>query len=106
MTFHLLELLSTLVLRPNVQTVVLQGLVPLITTVSSYLLIQSDQERQYVADQTYFIADNSQDLLRRESIRSQCLVLIFTLIEVFGDTATQAVLLVVQNIFASTSPEL
>jgi len=42
MTFHLLELLSTLVLRPNVQAVVMQGLVPLITTVSSYLLIQND----------------------------------------------------------------
>ena len=39
MTFHLLELLSTLVLRPNVQALVLQGLVPLITTVSSYLLL-------------------------------------------------------------------
>lgn len=39
MTFHLLELLSTLVLRPNVQQLVLQGLVPLLTSVSSYLLL-------------------------------------------------------------------
>ena len=39
MTFHLLELLSTLVLRPNVQALVKQGLVPLMTTVSHYLLI-------------------------------------------------------------------
>lgn len=39
MTFNLLELLATLVLRPNVQQVVLQGLVPMLTSVSSYLLI-------------------------------------------------------------------
>ena len=39
MTFHLLELLSTLVMRPNVQALVMQGLVPLLTTVISYLLI-------------------------------------------------------------------
>ena len=39
MTFHLLELLSTLVMRPNVQALVMQGLVPLLTSVSSYLLI-------------------------------------------------------------------
>ena len=45
MTFHLLELLSTLVLRPNVQQLVLQGLVPLMTTVCSYLLIEHNHER-------------------------------------------------------------
>ena len=39
MTFHLIELLSTLVMRPNVQALVMQGLVPLLTSVSSYLLI-------------------------------------------------------------------
>jgi hypothetical protein len=39
MAFHLLELLSTLVMRPNVQALVMQGLVPLLTSVSSYLLI-------------------------------------------------------------------
>ena len=45
MTFHLLELLSSLVLRLNVQALVQQGLVPLITSVSSYLLVQYNHER-------------------------------------------------------------
>lgn len=40
MTFSLLELLSTLVLRPNVQSLVMMGLLPLLTSVSSYLLLQ------------------------------------------------------------------
>jgi importin-9 len=64
MTFHLLELLSTLVLRPNVQQLVLQGLVPLLSSVSSYLLIQHEHEREYLGDPTYFVVDKSQDLLK------------------------------------------
>ena len=97
MTFHLLELLSSLVLRRNVQGLVEQGLVPLITTVSSYLLIQHDQERFYKGDPTFFTADENQEMHRVQSIRNQCLTLISSLIEVFGDMAVQATLLVVQN---------
>ena len=98
MTFHLLELLSTLVMRPNVQALVMQGLAPLLTSVSSYLLIQHDHERLYLTDPTYFIADKSQELLKVETIRSQCLVLISSLIEVFGDLATQGVLLIIEKL--------
>ena len=74
---------------------------PLVTTVSSYLLIQFNHELKHVGDPTFFIADKSQELLKVETIRSQCLVLISSLIEVFGDAAVQAILLVVQNIFSS-----
>lgn len=99
MTFALLELLSTLVLRPNVQSLVTQGLLPLLTSVSSYLLLQRRHERIYRGDPTFFIADNSQDLLKIETIRSQCLVLISSLIEVFGDVATQGVLIIIDKLF-------
>jgi hypothetical protein len=99
MTFHLLELLSTLVLRPNVQQLVLQGLVPLLSSVTSYLLIQHNHEREYLGDPTYFLTDKSQDLLKVETIRSQCLVLISSLIEVFGDTATKGVLIIIEKLF-------
>jgi len=75
--------------------------VPLITTVSSYLLVQSDQERQHKGDSTFFIADETQEMHRLQSIRNQCLTLISSLIEVFGDTAVQAVLLVVHNMFSN-----
>ena len=70
MTFHLLELLGALVQRPNVQGLVMQGLVPLITTVSSYLLVQYIHEKKHIGDPTYFIADKSQELLKVETIRS------------------------------------
>ena len=65
----------------------MEGLVPLITSVSSYLLIQHDHERRHHGDATFFISDKSQELLKVETIRSQCLVLISSLIEVFGDDA-------------------
>ena len=48
----------------------MQGLVPLITTVSSYLLVQYIHERKHIGDPTYFIADKSQELLKVETIRS------------------------------------
>lgn len=44
------------------------------------------------------MVDKSQELLKIETIRSQCLVLISSLIEVFGDTATRAVLLIVERL--------
>lgn len=102
MTFHLLELLSSLVLRLNVQGLVQQGLVPLITSVSSYLLVQHDHERQHRGDPTFFISDETQEIHRVQSIRNQCLTLISSLIEVFGDNAVQAVLLVVYNMHQQT----
>lgn len=40
MTLQLLELLTTLVQRPNVQEVVRQGILPLLTTVSGYMIIE------------------------------------------------------------------
>jgi len=83
----------------------LQGLMPLMTTVSSYLLAQHDCEREHKYDTTYYITDKNQQLLKADSIRSQCLVLLSSIIEVFGDAAIQAILFVIQNIFATTSSD-
>ena len=45
--------------------------------------------------------DKGYEIHQVESIRNQCLQLLSGLIEVFGDAAVQAILLVVQNIFAT-----
>lgn len=70
---------------------------PLVTSVSSYLLVQHDSEQHHCGDPTFFINDDTQEMHRVQSIRNQCLALISSLIEVFGDTAVQAVLLVTHN---------
>lgn len=66
---------------------------------SSYLLVQYNQEKFHKGDPTFFISDQTQELHRVQSIRNQCLTLISSLIEVFGDQAVHAVLLVVHNLF-------
>lgn len=50
MTLQLIELLTTLVQRPNVQEVVRQGINPLLMTVSSYMIVEYADERDYLRD--------------------------------------------------------
>lgn len=59
MTLQLIELLTTLVQRPNVQEVVRQGVNPLLMTVSSYMLVEWRDEREYLCDSNLFLHDKS-----------------------------------------------
>jgi len=59
MTLQLIELLTTLVQRPNVQEVVRQGLIPLLVTVSSYMIVEHSVQREYLADENYFLYDKT-----------------------------------------------
>ena len=68
-------------------------------TVSSYLILQHNRERYHYGDTLFFIGDKSSDMLRVDTIRSQCLVLISSLIEVFADDAVQALIFVIQTMF-------
>ena len=68
-------------------------------TVSSYLIVQRNRERQHHGDTLFFIADKSADLLRVDTIRSQCLVFISSLIEAFADDSVQALVFVIQTMF-------
>jgi hypothetical protein len=99
MTFYLIELLNTIIQRPNVQPLVLQGLLPLMKTISFYLLLPYNKEKSHCGDNLFFIQDKSHDMLRMDSIRSQCLVTISSMIEVFGDDAIQVLIIVIQYLF-------
>ena len=105
MTLQLIELLTTLISRANVQEVVKQGIVPLITTISSYMILPRNKERYHIGDYTHFIHDKDEDVYKMRSIRNQCLDLISGLIEVFGDLAVESILFVIENLFLTTSPE-
>ena len=106
MTQQLIELLTTLISRQNVQEVVRQGMVPLITTISSYMIIQHRKERYHVGDYHHFIHEKDEDFYKQRSIRNSCSDLISSLIEVFGDLAVESILFVVENLFLTTSAEL
>jgi hypothetical protein len=99
---HLIELLTTLVSRPNVQEVIRQGIVPLITTISSYMILIRKFERHHYGDRAHFTKDKDDDVIRMKSVRSYCLDLLSSLVEVFGDLAVESILFVVQNICLQT----
>lgn len=69
MIFQSLELLATLVMRPNVQQLILQGLVPLTTTVCSYLIVPYYQEHSHKYDTTYFLQWDE----HQSTVRNKCL---------------------------------
>lgn len=96
MTLQLIELLTTLVQRPSVQEVVRQGVNPLLMTVSSYMLIESRDEQEYLCDSNLFLHDKSQSVYKVRRIKNQCVDLFSSLIEIFGDQAISSILLVVE----------
>lgn len=99
MTLQLIELLTTLVSRPNVQEVVKQGIIPLISSISCFMIVQGNRERHYYGDANYFIHEKDEDVYKVRTIRNCCLDLISSLIEVFGDLAVKSILYVIENIF-------
>lgn len=68
MTLQLIELLTTLVQRPNVQEVVKQSLNPLLMTVSSYMIIEFNDHRQYKVDEHYFLHDKTNTIFKIRNI--------------------------------------
>ena len=55
MTLQLIELLTTLVQRPNVQEVIRESLAPLTATISSYMILEAKKEGEYVGDFNFYI---------------------------------------------------
>lgn len=96
MTLQLIELLTTLVQRPNVQEVVRQGVNPLLMTVTSYMLIEWRDEREYLCDSNLFLHDKSQSVYKVRRIKNQCVDLVSSLIEIFGDQTISSILFIVE----------
>lgn len=85
MTLQLIELLTTLVQRPNVQEVVRQGINPLLVTVSSYMILEYKDHREHRVDENFFLYDKTQTVFKTRNIKNQCVDLFSSLIEIFGD---------------------
>ena len=92
MTLQLVELLTTLVHRPNVQEVVRQGVIPLLMTISSYMIVEKSNETEYIRDVNIFLHDRTESIFKLRNIKNQCVDLFSSLIESFGDLAVQSIL--------------
>ena len=79
------------------------GIVPLITTISSFMILPHARERFHLGDLNHFIHEKDEDIYRFRSVRNSCLDLISSLIEVFGDLAVESILYVIDNLFLSTT---
>jgi hypothetical protein len=98
MTLQLIELLTTLVQRPNVQEVVKESLYPLLKTVSSYMIIEFKDSPTYKSDEHYFLHDKTNTSFKKRNIKNQCVDLFSSLIEIFGDLAIKAILNIINNL--------
>ena len=95
MTLKLIELLTTLVQRPNVQEVVRQGVIPLLMTISSYMIVELADECEYIHDTNIFLHDRTESVFKLRNIKNQCVDLFSSLIECFGDLAVQSILQII-----------
>ena len=106
MTLQLIELLTTLVQRPNVQEVVRQGINPLLMYVSSYMIVEYTDQREHYVDDNYFLYDKTQSVFKTRNIKNQCVDLFSSLIEIFGDQAISSILLVIDNLLKEKVEEI
>ena len=98
MTLQLIELLTTLVQRPNVLEVVRQGVIPLLMTISSYMIVEKVNENEYKRDANIFLHDRTESVFKLRNIKNQCVDLFSSLIECFGDLAVQSILQIIQSL--------
>jgi len=98
MTLQLIELLTTLVQRPNVQEVVKQGINPLLMTVSSYMIVEHYKQKEYLWDENYFLHDKTQSIYKMRTIKNQCIDLFSSLIEIFRDQVIHSLMLIIDTL--------
>lgn len=91
MTMHLIELLTSLATKGSIRNLIFIGIVPLITSVASYMILSNEQENESLDDQSQFININN-EIVYEHSVRNYCLNFISQIIENFDDDAVEAIL--------------
>lgn len=69
MTMQLIELLTSLANKGSIRNLIFVGIVPLITSVASYMILSNEQENEQVTDQAQFINVNN-DTVYEHSVRN------------------------------------
>lgn len=100
MTMHLIELLTSLANKGSIRNLIYVGIVPLITSISSYMILSQEQEQEHMGDQSQFINVNN-DIVYEHSVRNYCLNFISQLIENFDDDAVEAIIFVAEKFLLS-----
>ena len=91
MTMQLIELLTSLSNKGSIRNLIFMGLMPLVTSVASYMILSNEQEEEHLDDQSQFIFVNNENVYEH-SVRNYCLNFISQIIENFDDDAVEAIL--------------
>mmetsp|Transcript_2569 Transcript_2569/g.2406 ORF Transcript_2569/g.2406 Transcript_2569/m.2406 type:complete len:195 (-) Transcript_2569:57-641(-) len=89
MTMQLIELLTSLANKGSMRTLISSGIVPLVTSVASYMILSKDQETAQVTDPSQFVNTNNESIYEH-SVRNYCLDFLSQMIENFDDEAVEA----------------
>ena len=100
MTMQLIELLTSLANKGSIRSLIYSGIVPLITSIASYMILSKDQENEFITDQSQFININNENVYEH-SVRNYCLDFLSQIIENFDDDAVEAILWVAENFLLS-----
>ena len=100
MTMQLIELLTSLSNKGSIRNLIFMGLMPLVTSVASYMILSNEQEEEHLDDQSQFIFVNNENVYEH-SVRNYCLNFISQIIENFDDDAVEAILWVTENFLLS-----
>lgn len=100
MTMQLIELLTSLSNKGSIRNLIFVGMMPLVTSVASYMILSKEQENEQITDQSQFINVNNENVYEH-SVRNYCLNFISQMIENFDDDAVEAILCVTENFLLS-----
>jgi hypothetical protein len=100
MTMHLIELLTSLANKGVIRSLIQSGMVPLMTSVASYMILSKEQENEQITDQSQFINVNN-EIVYVHSVRNYCKDFISQIIENFDDDAVEAILFVAEKFLLS-----
>ena len=70
------------------------------------MIVEFQDQREYLSDQNYFLHDKTQSVFKIRTIKNQCVDLFSSMIEIFGDQAIQAIMLVIKNLLGQETPEM
>lgn len=105
LVIQLLELITSLLIRPVMGNEVVNELKSLINTLTWYLPLTLDQEEMWTDDPNQFIVDEDiEEYLK--SPRLSCLKLISVLVDMFTDSTVEAIVRVVESMLSNISQGL
>ncbi|EGR29523.1 importin 9, putative [Ichthyophthirius multifiliis] len=97
LTLNCIQLISTLAIKETFYQIIKIAVYPLINALSNFIFITKDIEQLYIYEPTSAIIVNEEDEYTKNSIRNQCIQLLFSLIDKYKDETVLAIFQICEN---------